>query len=317
MLKHCDPVRALEDVVSRARARAAGRRDPTSHRPMSPTDDAGLPAAPRPSPVERLPDWPSTVRGAPNAVLRSALFGAVGRGEKQYLQKELLASVNGVEILYTGLRLDQVDFDLWLALIHMAKDYPAGEEIRVTAYRLLRLMGRADTGGSRGTREAIDTRITRLANATVRIRVGRYSYEGALISGSYRDEAEHHYCITLNPKLLSLFGRDQYTELDLEIRSTLIGKPLAQWLHGFSSSHASPGPISVKTLRDLCGSEAKRIAHFREKLRNALTDVQAACRLQGQVFEAEIIDDVVHVTRTPSVSQRRHLEKKGMAGDGL
>ena len=51
-------------------------------------DDCGFmlnpppPPAPKPPPVEdrRLPAWPEAVRGVPNGVLRSALFGAIKKG---------------------------------------------------------------------------------------------------------------------------------------------------------------------------------------------------------------------------------------------
>lgn len=37
------------------------------------------------------------------------LFGAIKRGRRAYLQREALASVDGVTVLFTGPRLDQAD----------------------------------------------------------------------------------------------------------------------------------------------------------------------------------------------------------------
>lgn len=64
------------------------------------------------SKVVQLPVWPEAVRTVPNAVLRSALFGAIRR-RRRYMQGELIASVDGVRVLQTGPRLDQVDLDVW------------------------------------------------------------------------------------------------------------------------------------------------------------------------------------------------------------
>ncbi len=45
--------------------------------------------------VIHLPLWPEAVRGVPNSVLRSALFGAIKRGRRTYLERKPLASVDG------------------------------------------------------------------------------------------------------------------------------------------------------------------------------------------------------------------------------
>lgn len=38
--------------------------------------------------VVRLPLWPDVVRGVPNGVLRSALFGAIKKGARPYLERQ-------------------------------------------------------------------------------------------------------------------------------------------------------------------------------------------------------------------------------------
>ena len=133
---------------------------------------------------------------------------------------------------------------------------------------------------------------------------------GSLIDDMARDEVSREYVIRLNPALHALFAKDQYTGVDAAIRRALDGQPLAQWLHGFYSSHAAPLPISVRTLHQLCGSSTKRLDHFRQDLRKALISVTDRCKANGQEFSAEIIEDLVHVKRTPSRSQRKHLAKK-------
>ena len=56
--------------------------------------------------VLKLPLWPEAVRGVPNVALRSALFGAIKRGPRRFMDRELVTSLDGCEIRYTGGRLD-------------------------------------------------------------------------------------------------------------------------------------------------------------------------------------------------------------------
>ena len=44
-----------------------------------------LPGAPLPKNVVQLPLWPEPVRAVPNSFLRSALFGAIARGKRRYI----------------------------------------------------------------------------------------------------------------------------------------------------------------------------------------------------------------------------------------
>ena len=60
-----------------------------------------------------------------------------------------LAALDGIEIHYTGERLDQGDLDVWEALLHAVRDQNLGNECRVTSYALLKLMGKTDTGKNR------------------------------------------------------------------------------------------------------------------------------------------------------------------------
>lgn len=105
-----------------------------------------LPGTPLPKNVVQLPLWPQPVRAVPNGFLRSALFGAIAKGRRRYMDKELVAAVDGVEIRYTGQRLDQGDLDVWENVLHAVRTQKLGSECRLTSYALLKLMGKTDTG---------------------------------------------------------------------------------------------------------------------------------------------------------------------------
>lgn len=258
----------------------------------------------------QLPLWPEPVRAVPNGFLRSALFGAIAKGPRRYMYGEQVAALEGIEIRYTGQRLDQGDLDVWESVLHVTRLQNMGEQCRFTAYSLLKLLGQADAGTNR---ETLHKRLIRLKANAVEIHQGRYSYAGSLIDEVYRDKHTHEYVLTLNPKLRPLFASDQFTVLQWAVRQDLHGQQIAQWLHGFYASHAAPFPIKVETLLKLCGSGAVDPSSSKQKLRKALDAVQKASAAHSEGFSYEIQGDLVHVEKRASLSQRRHLAKKAKA----
>lgn len=229
----------IEELREQAKQRAEReKRDP-------------LPGAPLPKNVVQLPLWPETVRAVPNGFLRSALFGAIAKGRRRYINGEDLAAVDGVTIRYKGERLDQGDLDVWESVLHAVRLQELGSRCRVTSYALLKLMGKTDTGKNRAT---LQTRIERLVANAVTVKQGRYTYIGGLIRFAAKDEETQEWVIELDEKLRPLFAADQFTQVEWAVRHALDGHQLAQWLHGFYASHAKPFPIKIETLHRLCGS---------------------------------------------------------------
>ena len=268
---------------------------------------AQLQGAPLPKSVAQLPLWPEPVRVVPNGFLRSALFGAIAKGKRRYIDGEQLAALDGVEIHYTGQRLDQGDLDVWESVLHAVRFQELGSQCRVTSYALLKLMGLTDTGKNRAT---LHKRITRLVANAVTIKQGRYSYIGGLIRFAAKDEETQEWVIELDEKLRPLFDADQFTQVEWAVRHALNGKPLAQWLHGFYASHAKPFPLKIETLHRLCGSEATLMSDYAKTLRNALNDVAEASAAHGVGFSSDIRGDLVQVEKQAKGAQLRHLAKK-------
>lgn len=265
-------------------------------------------AAPaRQGPGKSLPLWPDAVRGVPNGMLRSALFGVIKKGSRRFMQGEQVAALEGIEIRYTGQQLDQGDLDVWESLLHVARVQKMGEQCRFTAYALLKLMEKTDTGKNR---ETLQIRIERLRANAINIKQGRYSYIGGLVDEAFRDDETREWVIGLNPKLHNLFGADQFTQIEWTVRRTLDGQPLAQWLYGFYAGHAKPYPIKIETLHKLCGSEATVMSDFAKTLRKGMDAVSKACQAHDEGFGYNIRGDLVHVEKQPTIAQRRHLAKK-------
>lgn len=279
-----------EDLMARARSRINSIQEPET-----------------PQRCVQLPLWPNEVRAVPNGFLRSALFGAIAKGRRRYVNGEDLAAVDGVTIRYKGERLDQGDLDAWESVLHAIRLQELGSQCRVTSYALLKLMGKTDTGKNRTT---LHNRIERLVANAVTVKQGRYTYIGGLIRFAAKDEETQEWVIELDAKLRPLFAGDQFTQVEWGVRHALHGHQLAQWLHGFYASHAKPFPLKVETLHRLCGSEAGLMSDFAKKLRKALDAVTEASATHGEGFSYEIRGHLVHVEKKAQGAQRRHLAKK-------
>lgn len=254
----------------------------------------------QPSNLVQLPLWPEPVRGVPNSILRSALFGAIKRGRRAFQQRVKKASVEGVLIIHTGPTLDQGDLDVWEQSMHLARTGGLGCRIQFTTYSFLKAIGRS-TGGK--DVEWLKGAFARLASSVVEIKDGKRVYFGPMIHHGTRDDETGHYAIEINPAIAALYGADGWSQVEWEQRHALKRQPLAKWLHGFYTTHAKPYPMKVETLHRLCGSENNQLAGFRRELREALGKLEAATDWKSKIDDA----DLVNVEKKPSPSQARHL----------
>jgi len=234
----------------------------------------------------RLPECPD---GTPNSFLRSALFSATqGQDNKDrpYLDGAILASQQGFTIKYTGKQLNQDDLTLWETLVHLAKEQPLGNVCKFTAYEILKSMG-LDTGGDQ--RNRLHKGIIRLTGGVVEIiHEGRKVYFDTLIQSGAKDELTSHYKLQLSRQLVRLYG--QSTWIDWEQRLQLRRKPLAQFLHGFYSSHKVPYPVKLSTLQQLSGSKNKQAAGFKKKVSNAFEELVKIGLLRSYSIDGDLVN---------------------------
>ena len=245
-----------------------------------------------------LPHWPAQTRGIPNICLRSALFGVIQRGRRKAVKGELIAAVKGIEIRYTGWRLDQADFDVLAHALHLVSlQKSTGGYVQFTGKGFLRGIGRS--AGKSG-REWLKDSFRRLTGSAVEITLEikdqfgteSYTYAGSLVDEFYYNSRDQSYLLKINPKLAKLFDAG-WTQLQWPL-SLELKTDLAKWLHGFYASHNAPFPIKVETLRHLCGSSCGRLSDFRGRIRRALNEL-----VEIQVLSSWKIDrkDKVHVKK--------------------
>ncbi len=266
-----------------------------------------IPATKNPA-AEVLPQmaldlWPDAVRGVPNAVLRGALFSVSQR--RTWVKNELLATVEGNEVRFTGQRFNQTDLDTWEMLVHLARMQPLGNRVTFTAHALLKALGR---GTGQSQHQQLHDEIIRLRSGNVEItwtESGR-DYGGGLVKEYYRDKKAGVYVVVLTKKMQEMY-QNGYSQVDWGQRQALGNNNLSKWLHGFYSSHAKPYPYKVQTLKQLCGSTSKDLRDFRRMLKGALDDIVRVGLITSWDIDGR---DLVSISKVPTLSQQKHLNKR-------
>lgn len=256
---------------------------------------------PRERSSEQLPPWPDSTRGVPNVWLRCALFAGIQGKGRQALKRELLATVDGVEIRFSGWQLDQSDLDVWETVIHLARHHRIGNQVQFSEVQVLKTLKRS-TGTS--DRLWLRSALVRLAGATIEMKYGSLTFFGALLKGA-GDEMAGVYVIELESRLEALYMAG-WTQIEWDERVLLRRKPLALWLHGWFCSHAEPFPLGIETIQRLSGSVNAHPGSFKRQLSKALDELV----LIGALVSWRLSGHRVCVMRTPTPSQQRHLTKK-------
>ena len=218
----------------------------------------------------RLELWPDDVRGVPNAILRGALFG-VGQERTVHKKRTLIAAVEGYEIRFKGEAFNQTDLDVLEGMLHLAMPHPLGKQVEFSVHSFLKALGRKTSGEQH---EQFKEQVTRLIGGVIEITdtKARMTFMGTLVSKAARNEDTGRYVVIFDKDMLNLYEAG-YSHIDWNQRMALGKSTLAKWLHGFYASHRVPFPLKVVTLRQLCGSNCRRLSDYRGNLRNALDEL--------------------------------------------
>ena len=259
---------ALGDLVGRPIDVELDVEEDTDQMPTSEEDDTAS--------VVQIPLWQDTERPCPNPVLRSALFGIVQRGRRKRLDDELLESWKGIDLIYSGHRLNQNDLDVWLQALHLHRSGELGKPVHFTWNGLLKELGR-HAGGK--DIKWLKSTIDRLTKGHIRIETDRYTYAGSLLHDWGEDEYTGQFFLTINPRLAAIFAADDYTRLNAQERRKF-SRSYTKWLHGFISSHYAPPDdpdrIRLEKLRELMGSKISHMRNFRAKIRASMKELEEA-----------------------------------------
>lgn len=208
----------------------------------------------------------------PNVCLQSALFGMVIKGQRKFVNGQVVASFSSISVKYTGEQLDQGDLDVFIHAIHITaqkekESFPEGL-VQFSVRGFLKAIDRKP--GKSGQQWLLNS-IRRLSASNVEIQFTNKSYfdmfsiyGASLINDYFYDPVKKKYYLRVNSCLGTLFERG-WTPLCWKERLQLTGQ-LTKWLHGLYSS-TETYPIKVSSLHRLSGSRCKRITDFRRSLK--------------------------------------------------
>jgi hypothetical protein len=253
--------------------------------------------------IIQLPLWPEDKRGTPNCFLRSALFAAIyGNETRKNLKGALLAIQGDCSIHYTGEQLAQNDKDFLTAALHLARKHPLGHVCYFRGYSFLKSLSRSNNAENYAW---LDATITRLIATAVKIRIGKRSFEGSLLTSCKKDEDSDIYKLIFDPEFLKLYGVEDWTAVDWQTHKRLGRSPLAQWIYDYAVSHVGT-KIKLDTLKRLSGREGETSKLFNKAFR------RAKVMLEGRVGMHLAVDGegLVMIDHELSPSQRRHRAKK-------
>jgi hypothetical protein len=291
----CDLAEVMESLHRTLEAKAKKEKEAAT--PETPQNEPKPPAQ-----IVHLPLWPEPTRGAPNDILRSALFAAIQGKGREFLKQRLIAAYDGIQIKYTGEQLEQSDLDVWEHVLHLARQHPLGTVCHFKGGAFLKAIGRST--GKKDYRW-LDGVLSRLTACEVRIERRGFIHGRGLIIAHDTDTKTRLYKVSIDPDTATLYAAG-WTAINWQQRQALRRKPLALWLHGYYATHAKPLPLKVDTLRSLSGSKTNALRKYRQQLRKALNELKAIGAIASWQIDAA---DLVIVDRGDAItkSQRHHL----------
>lgn len=218
-----------------------------------------------------VPIWGEHVFGAPNELIRSALFAAIEARHGSFRLREVIMEHGDTVISFTGRQLTQAHMDVYEGVMHFLRGSPEGTRVNFKAYQILKLIGR-QTG--KNEYAWLEDMLHDLVESIVSIRDRRGKFfRGALISSTIGDIHDGDFSVEITRYLVNLFNRG-FTTVEWEQRWKLKRKPLACWLQLYYCSHSEPFPITVEFLRAQSGSKTADLSKFRQSLKAALDEIK-------------------------------------------
>lgn len=241
--------------------------------------------------VYQLAFWPDDERAMPGDFIACALFSASKR--TQYVDGESLASVNGLTVIFTGKRLTQVHADVWMGIMHLARERYEGDVVRFRERTLLDLIGRYT---HLHQRDQLKKWIRQLQATSVLIQddAKQKRFGGSLLPWHEEDDGDGHtiFAVDISRDLAKILAGN-FWKVNWELRKSLQRKPLALWLQTYFCRFKKP--VTVAQLHALSGSSAQ-LKMFRHHLSRALDELHDA---GGHSAVIDRATDVVSAYRRP------------------
>lgn len=234
------------------------------------------------------------LRHIPNDYARSSLFTARNKNKprKTLFREKLFHYNESVSLLYTGIELRAEDDEIsWLQILNYGKSVPFGESFEFSIKDLVN-----DLNWSKNGRYYDKARecISRLrANEVLALNTKAYGTSGSISliqNYSAVNDAEGkptRYRVWIDPNLIVLFAGNTFTSHSWEIYRELT--PVARRLADYIESHKYPFPLALEKFRQMCGSNDAQITSWRQTVKKACAEVQAAAVAHHAVLKEGLI----------------------------
>lgn len=200
---------------------------------------------------KQLTLWADALRGAPNEIVRSALFTARNRKQpRENLKRAVVAVIGEGEINYTGEELRQDDETVWLQLIHLARENGLATPFEFTPFSFCKSIDWPVTGQSYDRLEKCMTRLQATSLKIFSRRLGdgiSLSMLPGFKSKRRKDGDGGLWEVRMHDELVFLFSEFQYTRVEWRQRLAL-PEGLATWLHAYFASSKEPYDVKIETL---------------------------------------------------------------------
>lgn len=247
--------------------------------------------------VYQLAFWPDDERAMPGDFIACALFTA-SRNTSHVTRAEL-ASINGLSVIFTGKRLTQAHADVWMGIMHLAREMYSGDSVTFRERTLLELIGRHTRQRQRAE---LKSWVSELQATSILIQddAKQKRFGGSLLPWHEEDDGDGHtvFVVDISRELAKILSGN-FWRIDWELRKRLQNKPLALWLQTYFSRFKRP--VTVRQLHALSGSTAK-LKMFRYHLARALDELHAA---GGYSAAIDRETDTVRAAERPPPRPRR------------
>lgn len=221
------------------------------------------------------------LRHIPNDYARSSLFTARSKTVPRatLVHQKLFHFNEHITILFTGIELRAEDDEIiWLQILHYSQSVPLGSPFEFDVKDLVR-----DVNWSKNGRYYTKARecISRLKASEILAKNDKaYGTSGSIsLIQNYTavndaDGKPTRYRMWIDPALIVLFAGSTFTSHRWMIYRNL--SPVARRLCDYFQSHKHPYPLSLQRFKGMCGSQDTSTTSWRQTVRKACSEVQAA-----------------------------------------
>ena len=221
------------------------------------------------------------LRHIPNDYARSSLFTARNKREprRTLLHEKLFHFNEHVSILYTGIELRAEDDEIvWLQILNYGQSVVLGEPFEFSIKDLVR-----DVNWSKNGRYYDKARecISRLkANEVLALNAKAYGRSGSVsliqnyTAANDSEGKPTHYRVWIDPNLIVMFAGNTFTSHTWKLYRDL--SPVARRLADYIESHKHPFPLALEKFREMCGSSNASLTSWRQTVKKACAEVEAA-----------------------------------------